>query len=577
MKNISIPLLIMLALLISTPVAAKVRAQLDDDSITLGETVSLTIGMEDERLANQIDTSILSKDFDIIWRNTRSNISISNTGRLTETTLVLGLLAKHVGEIIIPAFEVGSLKTEPLTLTVSEKSATSGPVDETPPVLIEAQWMNTGKSYVQSQLNLVVRIYHVGNLLSAALGEPQMENTLVRRLGEDMHGVKTKNGVEYQTLERHFALFPQKSGALTLPAISMQMRAPVPKDQARRSFGFDVFNQQTVMLKTEPLMIEVLPRHAENQSASWLPAEEATLERSGLPEEEIKIGAVINLQFDLVASGLNAEQLPMVSIPSLDDQFSVYPDEPTLRNTTDGRVVKGSRKQTFVLIPKRSGELTIPEIKLAWWDKIQDQQKQLIVPAVNISIAALASDDASVNSDVDPVLAEIAAQPPLAQAELSEQSSAARFWQWMTAAGFAAWLLTLAYYLFYKPRVRGHLTDDADTVELEHKPELSKIAEAVSNNNPVALWQALQQYGKARWPLAPPTLPLDWAQRLDDQSVTSIMSELEAQLFSGSGSKNWSAKAFGQGVMPLLKKSHDDRRKGADTASAQLIPALYPD
>ena len=62
----------MLALLISTPVAAKVRAQLDDDSITLGETVSLTIGMEDERLANQIDTSILSKDFDIIWRNTRS-------------------------------------------------------------------------------------------------------------------------------------------------------------------------------------------------------------------------------------------------------------------------------------------------------------------------------------------------------------------------------------------------------------------------------------------------------------------------------------------------------------------------
>ena len=577
MKKISILCLIMLTCLVAAPVVAKVRASLDKNSISYGEVVRLTVGMEDEHLADQIVTSVLQQDFDILSRNVRSSISIINSVRLTETTLVLVLRPKHTGEIPIPALKVGQLSTEPLMLTVYEKSAVAEPVVEIPPVLIEAEWMNTGESYVQSQLNLLVRIYYVGNLHRAALGEPQMENTLVRRLGEDVHGVKNKNGVEYRTLERHFALFPQKSGALTLPAISMQMRAPVPQNKALQRYGFDVFNKQTIMLSTAPLTIKVLPRPALDQSKSWLPAEEITLTQSGLPTDEIKVGGVINLEFELRAIGLNAEQLPEVSVPGLDDKYSIYPGEPTLRNTTDGRAIKGSRKQTFVLIPKQAGELTIPEIRLAWWDKIKDEQKTIVLPAAKLTIKALLSDKQSADQEFDSA-APLSPEPvPLNQAEDIAQSGTTQFWQWMAAAGLAGWLLTLGYFLLYKPRYQRQLANPAAPDQVDNKPHLDDVLAALSTQNAKNLWRSLQVYGQARWPMAPPKSPQSWAEKLGDDALTPIFADLEASLFSDNSDKAWRGTAFKQSVMPLLKKADKSRKQGARAPSAQLIPALYPD
>lgn len=563
------------------PVFAQVSATLDKDQIELGETVIFTISMDDPALAEQVDISSLDKQFVLVRRNVHSLISMAIGEVTTKTNLELVLQARQVGEIIIPSLSVGQAKTKPLKLTVNQgATAPQKQNDKTPPVMIEAVWANIGKPYVQSQLNLVVRIYHVGNLQGAALDEPAPKDTLVKRISEDVHGVKSKNGIDYQTLERHFALFPQKSGPLTVPIIAMQMRTPVPQDQSRRFFGFDVFSRQILTLETAPLTINVLPRPQTASSEYWLPAELVSLQRSGLPEADISVGEAINMQLDLNVVGLIAEQLPEIKLSIDEQQFSLYPDAPTFNSTTDGRAVHGSRKQTFVLIPKLAGALEIPKIQIAWWDKKADVQQQVSLPALDLNV--LAVPGASIEA---PALAQttdgaVINRPAVVidQFQRGEQDNS-NYWKWLALASMVAWLLTLLYFVYYKsPAWRSKPVSSgggAPSIKLS----LSAIKRASDAGQAQKIWQAMQQYGQLAWPASAPKSPQAWANKLEDQSIMPILVALEDHLFGRQQSSEWSASTFKQSVLPALKKIKVIRLENNNTraGSAQLIPAMYPE
>lgn len=583
MKATFLKVLYFCTLLLTLPVFAGVNVSIDRSQINLGETVVLTLSMDDQALASQVDTSVLDKDFILLGRTVSSLISMA-LGEVTQkTNLELSLQARRAGELKIPALSVGKDKTEVLLLTVNQASSTStAQNDGNPPVIIEALWANTGVPYVQSQLNVVVRIYHVGNLHNAALDEPRPIDTLVKRLGEDVHGMKTKNGVQYQTLERHYALFPQKSGTLTIPAIAMQMRAPVPKDQGQRLFGFDVFNRRMLTIQTAPLTINVMPRPQNSGSSSWLPAEQITLLRSGLPEGEVSVGEAINMQLDLDAIGLNAEQLPQINVVVADQQFSVYPDEPMLKNESDGRVIYGGRKQTFVLIPKQAGALTIPEIELGWWDKHQDKQMKIILPEVALKVLAVAGSEVPA---VNPIESDAPANEGLSniasanQISVVSQQANSRFWKWIALASIAAWLITLAYmFVYLRPHLGGKRADSPTDENRQAKHSLREIKSAVKANSARALWQAMQEYAGARWPSSTPASPQEWASKLSSDEVTAVLLELDAHLFGEASAKQWSARPFETRVLPLLEKYQQRSNTGDNRSETdQLIPALYPE
>ena len=583
MKALFLKIICFCALLLTLPVFAGVSASLDRSQINLGETVILTLSMDDQALASQVDTSVLDKDFVLQGRTVSSLISMG-LGEVTQkTNLELSLQARRAGELKIPVLSVGKDKTEALLLMVNQASSTSTVQnDENPPVIIEALWANTGVPYVQSQLNVVVRIYHVGNLHNAALDEPSPTDTLVKKLGEDVHGMKAKNGVQYQTLERHYALFPQKSGLLNIPAIMMQMRAPVPKDQGQRLFGFDVFNRRMLTIQTAPLTIDVMPRPQKSDSSSWLPAEQITLLRSGLPEGEVSVGEAINMQLDLDAVGLNAEQLPQINVAVAEQQFSVYPDEPIFKNESDGRVIYGGRKQTFVLIPKQVGALTIPEIKLAWWDKHQDKQMNIILSEVGLEVLAVAGSDVQAAT---PVESDALANGDLSniassnQIDIVSQQANSPFWKWIALASIAAWLITLAYiFVYLKSDLRGKRADSPTDENRQTKHDLRAIKRAAKANSAGALWQALQEHAGARWPTSTPASPQEWASKLGSDEVAAVLLELDAHLYSEASAKQWSVRPFEALVLPLLEKSQKRSNVGKNRSETdRLIPALYPE
>ena len=72
---------------------------------------------------------------------------------------------------------------------------------------------------MQAQVILTLRIYHSVSLYDDSTLSPlQMPEALVERLGEPRTYEKTINGVRHGVIEVRYALFPQKSGELTIPA-----------------------------------------------------------------------------------------------------------------------------------------------------------------------------------------------------------------------------------------------------------------------------------------------------------------------------------------------------------------------
>ena len=388
----TITLCLTLGLLIAQlPAYASIRAVLDRNQTTLDNPVRLTIVTDQQQAAENIDTTALEQDFKIIGRSSSSNISMRNGTVRAEVQIFLDLLPRREGELVIPALEIANEQSAPITLKVAEGLSNTQlqQDDKTNGVLIETLWERPDTAYVQSQLNLIIRIYHQGNLLDAKLEEPQATDTLIIRMGEDLQGLSSKDGIEYQTVERRYALFPQKSGTLTIPPVAMQMRVPEPRHQQNLRFGFDPFTRgKQVMLRSETLSIEVAPPAPDFSGRTWLPSDSVTLSRSGLPDAAIDQGDAINMQIDITAMGLTGAQLPEVHIEAIKGQFKLYPDQPSFSNTSDGETIKGRRTQTFVLIPSESGTLEIPAINLAWWDRKNKRQQQANLPAESIEVNA---------------------------------------------------------------------------------------------------------------------------------------------------------------------------------------------
>jgi len=107
-----------LALIVSLPVAAAVRAELDRNRITVGETVMLTFLTDDPKQNMDADFSALEKDFRILDRRSETQLSIVGGRQTAVVRLLLTLEPRAAGDVVIPPLNIGSDTTRALTVKV---------------------------------------------------------------------------------------------------------------------------------------------------------------------------------------------------------------------------------------------------------------------------------------------------------------------------------------------------------------------------------------------------------------------------------------------------------------------------
>jgi hypothetical protein len=534
--------------------AASLQASVDRTRVNTGETVELTLESDDATLFGKPDMTALEADFEV--RDTRQLNSLTTLeGNVHATTRwLITLMPKHSGSIDIPALKLGELVSQPIALQVVEvESSSPSQEQKLAPVFMEAS-LDQDSVYVQAQAVLTVRIYHSVSLFDDSNLTPlQVPDTRIEKLGDTRTYEKQINGIRHGVIEMRYALYPQHSGDMTIPAqeFSATMVQDIPQTQAAATSQPAVATSpqpgKLMRVMSDPLPLKVKPQ-PEHYPANtpWLPARSITLSENWSPDPaHTQIGDSLTRTLVIKAEGLSSAQLP--PLPATDvSALRRYPDQPQLSNQASERGLLGSREEREALVPNRPGAIDIPAVDVVWWNTLEDHLEHSSLPAHTLQVStnpALAVDmPVSDNSGVTVI------GPPV--------------WPWQLSTVLLSFTTLAGFGLWWRGRWQPALTRVAQAGP-SPRTVLDDLKRASLANDPQATRQALDAWARQQ----PETLA-DMAARF--VPLSDALDGLNGALYSETG-KLWLGEDLWKAVKALPAVEKPIAPNGAES-----LPPLYP-
>ncbi|MDH3375430.1 MAG: BatD family protein [Gammaproteobacteria bacterium] len=543
-------LLIGLALIsLAWPAAAEpAAAYLERNPIQFGETVRLVIETAGAGNEQNPDLRSLQEEFTVLGTSTSTQISVINGQQTNKTQWFVELEPKRDGVIAIPPLAVGRLKTAALTLRVLPAVAD---VDSAADLLLEAS-LDRSDPYVQSQVVLTLRLYSAVDIIEGSLAEPQIESALVERVGKDTSYESLRGGRRYRVVERRYAVFPQSSGDLTVPAVSFVGRVA---DPSKRNAALDRLFElgKRVRARSKPVLMSVRPK-PDDFDGVWLPARALTLTESWSRDPpEFRAGEPITRSITLQAVGLGAAQLP--DAPTAAEGLKAYPDKPLTNSGWNGEWMTGTREQRVAIVPSESAVVTLPEIRIPWWNVIDDREEVAVIAARQIAIGPAAVVSDTIATDAAAIVATAKAG--------REQD----FWRWSSIALLILWATTLLiWYRSRHPKLRSAAApEDASISKLRRDLDV-----ACRTNDSQRAAELLLRCGAKLWPADTPRNLGQLALLVGDAEFTAAIEELEAARYRVSPA-NWNGAAFWAAAAPLWRTA-----KPSAAIPDSALPSLHP-
>lgn len=591
-----------LLLLLLLPAQAAVRASFDRPQVIEGDPVILTIRKDGSAAGEEPDLTPLAKDFDIEGSSQGSQVSIVNGRRSDLTYWSIRLAPKHTGTFQIPPISIGKEQSNPLTLKVLEVPVQTAALPDQPLFLEMKTDSPRDKTYVQQEIPLTVRLFYRDRLQQGSLSDPAPEKAVVERLGEDKQYRTLRNGQEYHVIERHYAIFPEKSGELRIPPVVFrgQVSSPSSHNGAARRRG-DLFGRffgsspfandpffkgdffsgspfgnpgKPVSARSQALTLQVAPRPAGYQGSQWLPAEAVTLEDSWSQTPPLfRVGEPVTRTITLQAKGLEASQISPLELPQ-PAGFRLYADQPVTETRTDGTGVYGISRRTYTYVPRQVGQQLIPEIRISWWNTLQGKNEETLLPQWQVQV----------QTGTGPIVEEPSVQAPAVTADDNASTHPSvegrgmidtikRNWPWLLAGLLAVITLLLLWRRSAKqhPPKRTTATDSENRSASTRKERFrarDALKQACEKNDPRAAATALLDLAAIYWPDSPPRNLGAIANRLKQggEPIRTLERTLYAPTdLPWNGKELWEAVAHGVG---------EPERHA--TTFTEPLPPLYP-
>lgn len=397
--------LALMFLITSAALAQEFRATVNRDTVPEGETFLLSLDLTGASTNETPDLAELGKDFTIysVANAYRTNIVNNTMEQSRQWNLVL--MPKHSGEITIPAIKLDNFSTQPVTIKVvkaGEQISPQAPGQSGEPRFKISGEVDNRSPYVQQQVNYTLTLYDTGGLQGE---EPMFMTTgnsdwIIRSLGEPQISTQVINGRTIREIKFQYALFPQKSGELTVPAVKFNgfyLTKNNRRDPFSEVFGDDMFiagfgltdvfaTRNPVVLTTEPIKINVLPAAAANNGNWWLPASKIELLAQFEPANPVfKAGEAVSRTIYLRAGGVVDTQLPEIRFPETAG-LKQYPEKPQTQMKVENGKVISLEKIVNTYIPQQAGELTLPAISVNWFNINSGKMEQATLPAQKIRV-----------------------------------------------------------------------------------------------------------------------------------------------------------------------------------------------
>ena len=558
------------ALFIAFPsYAENFTAKVNRNHVPLGETFILTLQYDGAPGTSEPDLTPLKNDFNI-YSVGREYQSSSVNGVTNHAYLWnVALSPKVDGKANIPAIAFKNLYSQPIQIYVDKGAENSSPK------VSMSYTINNPSPYIQEQIIYTLTIKTTENLQGSLpqFVEDGSNNWIIKQLSEPIVSSEINNGIEVKNITIKYALFPQKSG--TLPVPSMQLNAyyfdknkqrPVTNlfnaffdDNFLNNFGFNT-NATKINLVTEPKSLEVQPIPSINNGNWWLPSDRVEITSdwdNQIPE--FKAGEAVNRSITLTAFGVADNQLPKL-VFSETAGIKQYPEKPEITSfaTTDGIVSKMT--VNVVYIPEFGGDISIPSVKVPWYNLYNGQMENAILPAVDVKVAGSTKQNFAQPNESIANNNEGSSPKENGTAQTENKTFSYKIVIALIAISFA---LGLALSLLIIGRHQPSKKNKTETKISTQNKDIS-----IRGKNLKEIRDAILQWAQNVFPRER-ILNLDDVDNLfNDQDLSTILQQLKQELYSGK--KQGINLQNLEKIMNSLSSKKKDRKQ-----TSQALPDLY--
>ncbi|MBI2784846.1 MAG: protein BatD [Legionella longbeachae] len=517
---------------------AEIQAQVEPSQINRDQSFQLTLTQDNLQNRGVPDLTPLQKNFTILSTERRMNYSVINGQTQSSSEWIITLKAQKEGNLTIPSINIGGEYTTPIPINITTGTQ---PNTETAPNNSDQQQdiylttkVNKKNPYVNQQIIYKVTLYNSKHLLDADYQGPQVENALLIPLGEEKRYKTQKNNVNYIVEEQNYAIFPQKSGPL-------KIKSPV---FTALIYGF---NPERVNAQDKSINLDIQPIPKEYSAKIWLPAKEVKLtEQYENSEQTITQGNTLIRYVTLEGIGVPAQLLPTVNFAE-SDGFNVYPEKGKEKNQIAQEALVGSAQIKVTYLFNKAGKMTIPELKLPWFNTETGKEETASLPAKIIEVTP-----SSTTPEADTKQSSLS-ETPLTQ-EMHEATPKVKLnWAWIIAALFAfAWFFTLvlwAYQKHYKKTGKG-----------KYIAALNDLHKACIQGEPQRARDALLEWARLNWPDAPILNLNDLTRLTSDPSFKKQVQILSQSLYKNQETILWRGDELWRSIQSTKKTNTHQMR-----------------
>ena len=568
-----------------TAQAQTLTADVNRREVPEGETFMLILTYDGSE-KDTPDIGVLNDDFTIysVGNSVRNQMINGNFSSERQWNLVL--MPKSTGEITIPAIKLGSSESRPLTIKIIKageaysgdnlQNGTPQP-NQKPRFFIQGS-IDTPNPFVQEQMNYTVTLYDAGGLQGQ---EPSFVNAdakdwVIRSLGNPEVKSVTINGINMREIKFNYALFPQRSGKLTVPQARFdgyyltksEPRVDPFRDLFRDDFmGFrlnmnDMFaTRNPVTLVTKPIEADIKPIPQENGGNWWIPAQNVVLYSQFEPEKpQFKVGEAVKRNIYLKAEGVLDNQLPDISFKNIAG-VKQYPEKPVVKSVVENGKVVSVAQIANVYIPNRAGEAVIPAISVDWFNVKTNKLEKATLPEIKINIEAGAPT--AVSETVSTPEQEENISPDKREKTTVTPSGPTAFNPYLLTgmAFILGILLTALFFMLHKKSVQP-------TAGVSVKDWQKYVIQKAKAGDLRALRDGIIEWCRDKYGNHSVTNLSDAAKTIGSKAFAAELDELSSALYSGNENE-WNKDKF------LKTFTGIGKQKTGKNAEKDILPKLY--
>jgi len=329
------------------------------------------------------------------------NQSVSNSwdGKRRKFTKIYSyfLAPKKMGTFTInPAkIEIDGVDFQTTAITIKVTKAQEKPENPNDPDYIVQEnihlvtEVSKSSPYLNEPITVVYKLYvapRTGISNYRELESPKFNGFWSQSI--DDRGVRIQNGTykgeEYRFVTlRKTVLYPQKTGALVIEPLSLDITVDVPTNR-RDIYGRQLSNQvhRTISANTRTINVKALPEAGKPANFTGAVGDF----EFNVTTSKNSLNATESLQAKIEVSGrgnLKLFQLPKLTTPST---LEVYDPEHLENVRTSAAGMQGQISDTYTIVPQYKGKFPIPPISFSYFDLETETYKEITSQDIVINV-----------------------------------------------------------------------------------------------------------------------------------------------------------------------------------------------